>query len=52
MGRKRVRTRQHIFCAVAILISIILTGCATTEGKQKEPEKVLLYVEPIHPAVV
>lgn len=52
MGRKRVRTRQHIFCAVTILISIILTSCTTIEGKQKEPEKVQLYVEPIHPTAI
>jgi outer membrane protein assembly factor BamD (BamD/ComL family) len=29
-----------------------LTSCATVEKKQREPEKVHLYVEPIHPAAI
>ncbi len=51
MGRKRVGTRKHFFRAATILISFLLIGCVTTEVKQQDPEKMQLYVEPIHPAV-
>lgn len=49
MGRKRVGTRKHIFCLTAVLISLLLIGCATIKEKQQEPEKLKLYIEPIHP---
>jgi len=49
MGRKRVGTRKYLFCVTAVLISFLSIGCATTKEKQQEPEKVQLYIEPIHP---
>lgn len=52
MGRKRVGTRKHFLCAIAVLIFFACVSCASMEEKQQEPKKMQLYVEPIHPAVV
>lgn len=52
MGRKRHRTGKYFFCAFTLLITFALTCCNTIEKKPREPEKMSLSIEPIHPAAV
>lgn len=52
MGRKRVRSRKHFLCAVAVLISFACISCASIEEKQQEPaEEMQVNIEPIQASV-